>query len=66
MLNDPPRFDTENLPDFVDLEAALGADIVTFHTPLTTSGVSINLAFWVMVFFIVCAFVIEFALLKDD
>ncbi len=38
LLNDPPRFDTENLPDFVDLETALGADIVTFHTPLTTSG----------------------------
>ena len=35
LLNDPPRQARENLPDFVDLDAALSADIVTFHTPLT-------------------------------
>jgi erythronate-4-phosphate dehydrogenase len=35
LLNDPPRQDTENLPEFVELGAALSADIVTFHTPLS-------------------------------
>ncbi len=38
LLNDPPRADTENLPHFVDLDNALSADIVTFHTPLTFDG----------------------------
>jgi erythronate-4-phosphate dehydrogenase len=38
LLNDPPRQRTE--PDFpgVPLAAALAADIVTLHTPLTSSG----------------------------
>ena len=38
LLNDPPRTDTENLPHFVDLDSALSADMVTFHTPLTFDG----------------------------
>ncbi|VVH51060.1 Erythronate-4-phosphate dehydrogenase (EC [uncultured Gammaproteobacteria bacterium] len=38
LLNDPPREDTEDLPEFVDLDIALSADIVTFHTPLTFDG----------------------------
>lgn len=38
LLNDPPRQMRENLPDFVDLNTALSADIVTFHTPLTLDG----------------------------
>jgi erythronate-4-phosphate dehydrogenase len=38
LLNDPPREDTEDLPEFVDLDVALSADIVTFHTPLTFDG----------------------------
>lgn len=38
LLNDPPRQMRENLPDFVDLNTALSADIVTFHTPLTIDG----------------------------
>ena len=38
LLNDPPRQDSEDLPDFVDLNTALGADIITFHTPLTKTG----------------------------
>jgi len=38
LLNDPPRQDKEDLPDFVNLDTALGADIVTFHTPLTFDG----------------------------
>lgn len=38
LLNDPPRQMRENLPDFVDLNTALNADIVTFHTPLTVDG----------------------------
>lgn len=38
LLNDPPRQVRENLPEFVDLDAALSADIVTFHTPLTFDG----------------------------
>lgn len=38
LLNDPPRQEKENLPDFVDLPTALSADIVSFHTPLTFEG----------------------------
>ncbi len=38
LLNDPPRQERENLSEFVDLDAALGADIITFHTPLTCGG----------------------------
>lgn len=38
LLNDPPRQENENLPDFVTLNKALSADIVTFHTPLTLNG----------------------------
>jgi len=38
LLNDPVRQINENLPNFVDLDTALGADIVTFHTPLTFDG----------------------------
>ncbi|CAC9592815.1 Erythronate-4-phosphate dehydrogenase (EC 1.1.1.290) [uncultured Gammaproteobacteria bacterium] len=38
LLNDPIRQDNENLPNFVDLDTALRADIVTFHTPLTFDG----------------------------
>ncbi|SMN16203.1 Erythronate-4-phosphate dehydrogenase [uncultured Candidatus Thioglobus sp.] len=38
LLNDPIRQDNENLPNFVDLDTALSADIVTFHTPLTFNG----------------------------
>jgi len=38
LLNDPPRQARENLPEFVDLDVALSADIVTFHTPLTFDG----------------------------
>jgi len=38
LLNDPPRQSNENLPHFVDLDTALSADIVTFHTPLTFDG----------------------------
>ncbi|SFV82104.1 Erythronate-4-phosphate dehydrogenase [hydrothermal vent metagenome] len=38
LLNDPPRQVQEDLPDFVDLDVALSADIVTFHTPLTFDG----------------------------
>ena len=36
LCNDPPRQNRENLPDFIDLNTALSADIVSFHTPLTT------------------------------
>jgi len=39
LLNDPPREADEGSENFVSLEKALGADIVTFHTPLTFSGV---------------------------
>ena len=39
LLNDPPRESTEGSEHFVSLEEALGADIVTFHTPLTFSGI---------------------------
>ncbi|MBC8493890.1 MAG: 4-phosphoerythronate dehydrogenase [Candidatus Thioglobus sp.] len=38
LLNDPIRQDNENLPNFVDLDTALSADIITFHTPLTFDG----------------------------
>ena len=38
LLNDPIRQNKENLPNFVDLDTALRADIVTFHTPLTFDG----------------------------
>jgi erythronate-4-phosphate dehydrogenase len=38
LLNDPPRQEREGLTHFVDLNTALGADIVTFHTPLTLQG----------------------------
>lgn len=38
LLNDPPRQETEQLDHFVDLDTALSADIVTFHTPLTFEG----------------------------
>ncbi len=38
LLNDPPRQQRETLPDFVDLNTALSADIVSFHTPLTFGG----------------------------
>ena len=37
-LNDPPRQEIEGKENFVDLNTALSADIVTFHTPLTFSG----------------------------
>lgn len=39
LLNDPPRESAEGSEHFVSLEEALGADIVTFHTPLTFSGI---------------------------
>ncbi|WP_024851784.1 4-phosphoerythronate dehydrogenase [Hydrogenovibrio kuenenii] len=38
LLNDPPRQEREGLPHFVNLQTALSADIVSFHTPLTTEG----------------------------
>jgi erythronate-4-phosphate dehydrogenase len=38
LLNDPIRQKNEELPNFVDLDTALSADIVTFHTPLTFNG----------------------------
>ena len=38
LLNDPPRQDKEGSNEFVKLDEALSADIVTFHTPLTFSG----------------------------
>jgi len=37
LLNDPPRQEIEGKEGFVDLNTALSADIVTFHTPLTFS-----------------------------
>ena len=40
LLNDPPRESNEGSEHFVSLEEALGADIVTFHTPLTFSGLN--------------------------
>ena len=38
LLNDPPRQEIEGKENFLDLNAVLSADIVTFHTPLTFSG----------------------------
>lgn len=38
LLNDPFRQTQHNLYNFVELKAALSADIVTFHTPLTFDG----------------------------
>ena len=38
LLNDPIREINEGKNEFVDLDIALNADIVTFHTPLTFSG----------------------------
>ena len=38
LLNDTPRQEIEGKENFVDLNTALSADIVTFHTPLTFSG----------------------------
>jgi len=42
LANDPPRQEKEQLKEkttsFVSLEKALGADIISFHTPLTNSG----------------------------
>jgi erythronate-4-phosphate dehydrogenase len=38
LLNDPPREALEGSDNFTSLESALSADIVTFHTPLTYSG----------------------------
>ena len=35
LLNDPPRQGVEQLANFVDLNTALSADIISFHTPLT-------------------------------
>lgn len=40
LLNDPPRRRVSNCDEFVSLERIQNeADIITFHTPLTTSGV---------------------------
>ena len=39
-LNDPPREALEGSDNFTSLESALSADIVTFHTPLTYSGLN--------------------------
>jgi len=38
-LNDPPRQRTEHSTQFVDLDTALTADIITLHTPLTFDGI---------------------------
>ena len=38
LLNDPPRQEIDGKEGFVDLNTALSADIVSFHTPLTFSG----------------------------
>jgi len=38
ILNDPPRQEIEGKEGFLDLNTALSADIITFHTPLTFSG----------------------------
>lgn len=38
LLNDPIRQEQGNLANFVDLNTALNADIVSFHTPLTKKG----------------------------
>jgi erythronate-4-phosphate dehydrogenase len=40
LLNDPPREALEGSDNFTSLESALSADIVTFHTPLTYSGLN--------------------------
>lgn len=40
LLNDPPREVLEGSDNFTSLESALSADIVTFHTPLTYSGLN--------------------------
>jgi len=39
LLNDPPREINEGSDNFISLDKALSADIVSFHTPLTFSGV---------------------------
>ena len=39
LLNDPPREINEGNNKFVTLDKALSADIVSFHTPLTFSGI---------------------------
>lgn len=38
LLNDPPRARQDASENFVDLDTALRADIITVHTPLTKSG----------------------------
>jgi len=38
LLNDPPRQARESGVNFVNLEKALSADIISFHTPLTFKG----------------------------
>jgi len=38
LLNDPPRAREEAYEEFIDLDTALKADIITVHTPLTRSG----------------------------
>ncbi len=38
LLNDPPRQEKEGNQNFVSLEEALQADIITVHTPLTFTG----------------------------
>ena len=38
LLNDPPRQERGDDANFVDLETALSADIVSFHTPLDFDG----------------------------
>ncbi|HEX2869170.1 MAG TPA: 4-phosphoerythronate dehydrogenase PdxB [Ignavibacteriales bacterium] len=37
--NDPPLKRKTNSPEFVSLEEALGADIITFHVPLNMEGI---------------------------
>ncbi|WBA17304.1 4-phosphoerythronate dehydrogenase [Salinivibrio kushneri] len=39
LLCDPPRQEQENLADMVDIDTLIAqSDVVTFHTPLTTTG----------------------------
>ena len=38
LLNDPPRARQEMSDEFIDLDSALKADIITVHTPLTKTG----------------------------
>lgn len=38
LLNDPPRQESEGQKEFVTLDEALQADIISFHTPLTYDG----------------------------